>query len=667
MEAFLNTFIKATGWSIFHSLWQGAIAYLVLFIVMQSFPRLNAKTKHNLAYTSICLIFTGFFITFFHFFQLPDHPANSGSPLTVNYYHYISNLSLSGKAEQYFPMLVTVYTIGVLLQLTLLFSGYAKLITLKKASRFDVPDGWHMTFNTIKAKLNIQKSVGFYLSAQVNVPLVIGYFKPIVLFPFAFATQLDIQHVEAILIHELSHIRRNDYLLNLIKTVIETMLFFNPFVWLCSRLIQIEREHACDDKVLSISGTPLTYAHALLKIELLKEKQIPAFSLAATGEHNQHLYQRIKRITDMKTNYMSAKQKIFAICLTIACASSLAWINPSKVIKKASTVSKDLSSATKEIFLDQFAAVPTKTRTALPQDTTKKTKATKVIIIDSDGQKRTYNSIKELPDSLRKEAIFDLSYADERLKKDSLYSLSYPMSYQLNYNVNSSPELKKLMENVQKQSLRISTQFNSPEWKKQQEEIQKNAEEIRKRFNSPEWKKQIEDIQKQSLTINKQFNSPEWKKQQEDIQKNAEEIRKRFNSPEWKKQMEDIQKQSLAINKQFNSPEWKKQQEDIQKNAEEIKKRFNSPEWKKQMEDIQKQSLAINKQFNSPEWKTQQESLRKNAEELRKQFNSPEWKKHVEEMKELYNSPEYKELQSRYQKEMDQLIKKKAEGSDKKS
>ena len=159
----------------------------------------------------------------------------------------------------------------------------------------------------------------------MNVPLVIGYFKPVVLFPIALATQLELNQVEAILIHELSHIRRNDYALNLMKTVIETLLFFNPFVWLAGKFISIEREHACDDLVIKHTGTPLTYAHALLKLELLKDKEAPTLSLAATGT-NQYLYQRIKRITNMKTTYINAKQQLVIFALTLSTVLSLAWM-----------------------------------------------------------------------------------------------------------------------------------------------------------------------------------------------------------------------------------------------------------------------------------------------------------------------------------------------------
>jgi len=332
METLLQQFIKAFGWSILNSLWQSAIIYGILFIVMLSIPKLAAKHKHNLAFGAITLMFIGFGYNFIHQLTLNVNnqvPAINAQNIQV--YQYFNNLppSFSSKAEQYFPVVVVFYIIGILLQLFIIVKGYGQLSKLKKESLSAIPDSWKAIFEQVTAHLKINKVIQFHLSSIVNVPLVIGYLKPVVLFPLALVNQLDNDQVEAILIHELSHIRRNDFLLNLIKTAIETLLFYNPFVWMAGRFIHIEREHACDDLVLKITGKPLNYAHALLKLELLKDKNSPAYALAATGK-TQNLYQRIKRITNMKTNYLNAKQQMAALTLGVACLFSIAWINPTE-------------------------------------------------------------------------------------------------------------------------------------------------------------------------------------------------------------------------------------------------------------------------------------------------------------------------------------------------
>lgn len=370
METLLNNLIKAMGWSILHSIWQGALIYALLLPSQMSIFKLKAKTKYALAYGANCLMLLSFIFTFISVFHWPaaeDMAAgyHPGMPAEL----YAAKISLSQYAEMAFPILVLFYAFGLLIQAYLVFKGYKKVQALKNAVHTNVSEEWFALFIKLTNKLKIKKHIVFKLSAHVQVPLVVGYMKPVILFPLALALQMDIRQVKAILIHELSHVRRDDYLLNLVKTMIDTILFFNPFVWLTGRFISIEREHACDDLVIALTKTPLTYAHALLKLELLAaNKSAPTLALAATG-NNQQLYQRIKRITDMKTNYMNSKQKLFAVTLTIATIISLAWINPSKIEKRNKTIQKHGNKIEKLLFLTS------------PIDTAKK-KPKKIIMVN---------------------------------------------------------------------------------------------------------------------------------------------------------------------------------------------------------------------------------------------------------------------------------------------
>lgn len=573
MEAIINNLIKATGWSIFHSLWQGAIIYGILLFLVSAFPKTNAKIKHNLAYGALCMMFIGFCITFATLFKIPSAsqiPATE-SPITAAQYQYLLNLpeEISSSTENIFPYLVSVYGVGLLFQILILMAGYSKLTQLKKAQRSPVPEEWQQVFEQMLNKLNIGRHVDFNLSDKVSVPLVIGYLKPVVLFPIALAAQLDIKQVEAILIHELSHIRRNDYLLNLVKTGIETVLFFNPFVWLSSKFISIEREHACDDLVVKFTGTPITYAHALLKLEILKDKASPALSMAATGK-NQHLYQRIKRITDMKTNYMNAKQKIFAFALTIATVCSLAWINPAKTVFAADKSNPGennieiygMDIKSKMLNLQEVKSKPAKQKKQLPADTTKKKKVVKIITVDAKGNKQEYNSVKEMPDSIRKEVI----------RETFLYDNDYSFKFDIDSMVNKSlvyiksPEFKAQMELVKLNAETMAKAYNTPEFKAQIKLMELNGAKMAKQFNSPEFKKQIKLIELNAKKMEKHFNSPEWKKQQEELMKNSEKLRLKFDSPEWKKQMEEIKEL-------HNSSEYKELKEKFDKDLKKLKEK----------------------------------------------------------------------------------------------
>lgn len=611
MEAIFSNLIKATGWSILHSLWQGALIYAVIFVLFL-FIKSNARVRHDIAFGALSLIFLAFCTNFVYFFELPSATKATTDATLENltaYYWLKANSSLSFKTEGYFPLLVGTYLIGIIFQLSILLMGYAKLKQIKRASTIKIPEAWKAIFAMTVFQLKIKKPVSFYLSASVNVPLVIGFFKPVVLFPIALATQLDHKQVEAILIHELSHIRRNDYLLNLLKTFIETILFFNPFVWLTTKFINIEREHACDDLVIELTNTPLTYAHALLKLEILKEKS-PALAMAATG-NNQHLYQRIKRITAMKTNYINVKQQVVILALTIATVFSVAWINPTKENKKsAKNYSLEKPSVVDSKPLNKHLFSRTDTDTV-------KRKHKKEYVIKTNGKTTVYATLDEMPDSLREKIV------------------------------------------------KMEQRFNSKEWKDQMAKIELNAKDLEKKFNSPEWNEKMAKIELDSKEMEKRFNSPEWKEKMAKIEFNAKEMQKKFNSKEWNDQMTKIEFNAKEMEKKFNSPEWKEKMAKIELDSKEMEKRFNSPEWKDKFAKIEFNAKELEKKFNSKEWNDQMTKIEFNAKEMEKKFNSPEWKQKIEEYKKLHDSPEYKELQQKFEKEVKELKKQKGIKDDK--
>ena len=127
---------------------------------------------------------------------------------------------------------------------------------------------------------------------HVDVPLVVGCLRPIVVLPIAAISQLNAAQVEAILAHELAHVRRHDYLVNLMQTLAETLLFYHPAVWWLSARIRDEREHCCDDVAVAVCGDPVGYAAALAELEAWRSGEL-SLAAAATGGS---LLNRVRRI-----------------------------------------------------------------------------------------------------------------------------------------------------------------------------------------------------------------------------------------------------------------------------------------------------------------------------------------------------------------------------------
>ncbi|RYY05782.1 MAG: M56 family metallopeptidase, partial [Sphingobacteriaceae bacterium] len=190
-------------------------------------------------------------------------------------------------------------------------------------------------------KFKLIKTVSVYVSAKVMVPLTIGFFRPIIVFPIAIINQLSAAQTEAILLHEMAHIKRHDYLLNLLLCVVQSFLFFNPAVWLMQREISKYREQSCDDLVLDQTQNQLAYAHALLLIEQYRNQSLN-LTLASNGK-KYTLLNRIKRITDMKTNETSPKSKLVVLLFTLITIGVLVTCNYTEKKVAKSYKSKRLS------------------------------------------------------------------------------------------------------------------------------------------------------------------------------------------------------------------------------------------------------------------------------------------------------------------------------------
>ncbi len=607
METILYNIGQVLGITIIHSLWQGLLIYFTLRIVFMAVPALSSVKKYNLAIGAMVSIFVCFVYTLYievdaynwvNFKPVNTLPLLPYITLPINSRHFIADEFSYSAIANYLPYISALYIAGLSANLLKLGREWNRIRLIKRSL---IPAGQMQQYiNTFSKKLNITKYIQLKFSDLIDVPCMIGYFKPIILLPIAIASNLSACEIEAILLHELSHIKRNDYVINLVQQVITIILFFNPFAQLINRIVNQERENSCDDLVIEKTGNPLIYAKALLKLEETRKSNLQ-FALSATGKRY-HLLNRIERIMETKKPIGNTRHLLVAVLLLAGSLGSIAWLSPKAVAAntKAAHNHKAVAKLKSLDGLNSYNSLPAietdSTRNILIGDTIKHHHKGKITVISKNGHKRVYDS--DL-DSAAMDSI------------DNFYS---------------SAEWRKQMEDIRKQGEQMKKQFNSPQWRAQMLAMRKQTEEMAKQFNSPAWKKSMEDMKIQGEEMRKKFDSPEWKKSMEDMKIQGEEMAKKFNNPEWKKSMEDMKIQGEEMRKKFNSPEWKKSMEDMKIQGEEMAKKFNSREWKKSMEDMKIQGEEMQKQFNSPEWKKNMEDIQKQGEELRKQFNSPAWK-----------------------------------------
>lgn len=332
--------VRALGWSILHSLWQAFLVFACLKIVLKALPQAGARIKHNLSLISLAGIFVWFLATFYlHLDRLQavrstliisgvPGEATGDIPMPVVYPSQQSWLYLIPTLENFFPYLVAVYTLGMLLMSLKLGSDLIQLQRIRTVNTEPIGEAWEKYVQKLAAQLQIPRKVTLLISHRLSVPVMLGFFKPVILVPIAMVNNLSESQLEAVLLHELAHIKRNDYLLNIFQSIVETILFFNPFIWLISKIIRIEREHCCDDLVIANTAQPIQYAHALVA---LAEYKLNANRLTMAAANNkQHLFHRIKRIMEMKTRHLNYTQKFLAVLVIATGLISIAWLNPAK-------------------------------------------------------------------------------------------------------------------------------------------------------------------------------------------------------------------------------------------------------------------------------------------------------------------------------------------------
>jgi beta-lactamase regulating signal transducer with metallopeptidase domain len=189
-------------------------------------------------------------------------------------------------------------------------------------------------------------------SAKVLVPSAVGFFRPVVLLPTSALVGLSPEQVESLLAHELAHIRRHDYLVNVFQSVVETLLFYHPAVWWVSRRIRVERENCCDDLAVSISGNRLLYARALADMAGL-DRCRRELTVAGDGAD---LTSRIRRVMGVSANVSSRLTSWWAGAILLALlAGVLLALSPVAVVGSAQTDEDQVAAMEKEAAEDDAA------------------------------------------------------------------------------------------------------------------------------------------------------------------------------------------------------------------------------------------------------------------------------------------------------------------------
>lgn len=322
--------IHTLGWTLVHSLWQAALFAIALGLLLLALRKFSARARYNLAIgvlAAFCLTtvltFTQLYETAAKYSSLakteeaslqegevslsatdsrlaetPLAPQNLGGHTLKKQAEPIKTArpTLLKRIGNYYdihlPLIVTLWLMGVLI-LQLRFIG--QLAYLQRLKNYGVerfPSHFAPMLQELETKLKLSKPVQYLSSFRVSSPFTAGWLRPVILFPATLLDQLNEPELRTIIAHELAHIQRHDFLVNLIQTLLCILFFYHPAVWWMSARIEEEREHCCDDMAIKVTGERIGYAKTLLA---LKEAELdPKLAVGLKGKHG--FKQRVTRL-----------------------------------------------------------------------------------------------------------------------------------------------------------------------------------------------------------------------------------------------------------------------------------------------------------------------------------------------------------------------------------
>ena len=325
--------LNALGWAVLHFLWQGCVIAAMAALLLSGLRDRSAQAKYMVGCLALACSLLAF-VTAFAIAPPIEGPSTGPSSVTAalevegaSSRGYLTNFSqwwsasrsgldevAAPVATRLVPLVASLWSLGVMFLTIRLLVRWMAVRRMEHGATADVGTDVRHMFVTLCEDLGLRKAVRFCRSRMAEVPMVVGWFSPVVVVPLSAFTSLTPDQLRAVLAHELAHIRRYDYLVNGIQSMIEVILFFHPAVWWISGQVRKERELCCDDIAVQTVGNPMVFARALSRLEALRDEGTQV-ALAANGGL---LMQRIQRIVGINVDRSVRGSRPFVTGITIA-------------------------------------------------------------------------------------------------------------------------------------------------------------------------------------------------------------------------------------------------------------------------------------------------------------------------------------------------------------
>lgn len=644
--------LHAIGWTLIHSVWQGVVIALALGLILLLLQKQSAKIRYLLSVFSLGLILIVSVTTFTRIYA----EKNSSVPAIQNRTHLGQNNKIAGSGfiavdvvndserntgfgiepilkniieylNLNYSLVVTIWLFGLLILFFRFFSGLVYTQRIRYYKTYPIAKEWEDRISVLKSKMAVCRPFKVLESALTKVPVVIGYFKPVILVPVGTLTGIPFNQVEAILAHELAHIKRNDYIINIFQSITEFLFFYHPAVWWMSSIIRKERENCCDDMAVSVCDESLTYINALTNLQEMKQN-VTFYALALSGRKGR-LFSRIKRLVEYPRSQTSSTGRFLAVLLSIFVLMAVTYTSNASIFKaKKALLTNGVETEVipsvsgfmnnKKLIQPDFMVVDTvkkqqrKTiRTQFYDEVDQKEKDVR-IVIEKGVVKKLFIDGKKIPEKdmgkyrdLIDNTLKELEEAEQEMKE---------AEYELE---DVGEELEELEEEMERLETELE-QIEETELWDFDEDLEQSLEEIGEaledivEFDEEEFRIDMEDVKADMEKAMQELQTIDWDKYSEEIERAEKELQEAI---------EEFHREQEFMNKELFE-EFRKEMEKAQMEIQEVWKNFDSEEFRENIRKAQMEMLKNIKELDTvtikKELKEAREQMKRAMEEARK-------------------------------------------------
>jgi len=361
-------FMQTLAWSLLHFLWQGAAIAAVAAAFMAVLRK--PASRYLIGITALALMLGSFVVTFAAISEPAATVAEvaaigvpAAAPTSLNgaSQHSVNELmeeqaAISSASD--FAWIARGWLLGVFVFALRIAFGLAVLEQLRRRNLIALPEALVIRFRILQHRLGIRRVIQYCECHSLNVPAVIGLFRPVVLLPVRALTGLTPEQLEAVIAHELAHVKRFDVAVNFFQVIAETLFFFHPAVWWLNKRIRADREDCCDDVAIAECGSTVGYARALATMETWRD--VPDFAMAVTGSPVATRVARLLGISQQQNGARTAGIVTASLALAtalIAAGVSFGVANPALAQSAGGSFQQLVTQADQATSITQFAHV----------------------------------------------------------------------------------------------------------------------------------------------------------------------------------------------------------------------------------------------------------------------------------------------------------------------